>query len=195
VAGLALSGLLLPVAAVAVEVPPVSGETVTVAVGESRKTLRLLNGEEVEQTAVRVSKNKLEMTRGDCVWSRQIDDIYGPNLTWKNCSAGAWGSGRIEEVIKRGQLWPLAVGNKVKYEYEAVNSKGKRNRRAFRACEVTGTEMVTAGGKDYATYRVECTEHNGKRVYNYAPEVSTTVRMDRMHKKRGQTLVEYIRDL
>jgi hypothetical protein len=191
-----VAGLLLPVVTWAVDVPPVTGESVSVGVGESRKTLRLRNGKESPQTGVRVGKNKLEVTREDgCVWTRKVDDIYGPNLTWQNCSPGPWGSGRIEEVFKRGQLWPLAVGNKVRYEYDAINSKGKRNRKAFRECEVTGTEMIKAGGKEYPTYRVDCTAHWGTLLLNYAPEAQTTVYMERNHKKRGKTVMEYLKDL
>jgi len=70
-----------------------------------------------------------------------------------------------------------------------VFPKGKKNRKAFRKCEVTGAETVKAGDKHYPTYRVECSEHNGKRVYNYAPEVRTSVRMVRNHKKNGTTTV------
>jgi hypothetical protein len=196
VAGVAVAGLVLPSAAVAVDVPAVSGESVPFGVGESRKTLRLRDGKEVPQVGLRVSENKLEVTQDDgCKWTRPVDDIYGPSLTWENCSPGKWGSGWIEDVFKRGQLWPLAVGNKVKYEYRAVSSAGNKNNRAFRECEVTGTEMVKAGGKDYATYRVECTEHSGTRVFNYAPEVRTTVYMDRNHKKRGRATMEYLKDL
>jgi hypothetical protein len=96
---------------------------------------------------------------------------------------------------KNGQLWPLAVGNKVEYKFHAVNSKGKKNKKAFRKCEVTGTEMVKAGGNDYATYRVECEENSGTRVFNYSPEARATVMMQRNHKKRGPSGWEYVKDL
>jgi hypothetical protein len=193
---MALAALIAPTQAIAVDVPPLSGESVPFGVGESRKSLRLRDGKEVSQVGVRVSANKLEVARADgCKWSRPVDDIYGPNLTWENCSSGKWGTGRIENVSKDGQLWPLAVGNKAKYKYHAVNSAGKKNKKAFRECKVTGTEMIKAGGKDYATYRVECTEHTGTRTFNYSPEVSTTVYAEREHKKRGRTTMEYLKDL
>jgi len=196
VAGVIVASLASPGSAFAVDVPAVSGESVPFGIGESRKTLRLRNGKEVSQVGVRVSENKLEVTREDgCKWSRPVDDIYGPSLTWENCSPGKWATGWIEDVSKSGQLWPLAVGNKVKYKYRALSSAGKKNNKAFRECEVTGTEMVKAGGKDYATYRVECKEHSGTRVFNYAPEVSTSVSAERNHKKRGRTTMEYLKDL
>ena len=129
--GMALAVLMVPTQAIAVDVPPLSGESVPFGVGESRKSLRLRDGKEVSQVGVRVSDNKLEVTREDgCKWSRPVDDIYGPNLTWENCSPGKWGTGRIENVSKNGQLWPLAVGNKSKYKYHAVNSAGKKNKKA-----------------------------------------------------------------
>ena len=178
VAGIALASMALPGSAFAVDVPAISGESVPFGVGESRKTLRLRNGKEVSQVGVRVSENKLEVTREDgCKASRPVDDIYGSN------------------VSKSGQLWPLAVGNKVKYRYRAVSSTGKKNNRAFRECEVSGTEMVKAGGKDYATYRVECNDQTGTRVFNYSPEIRTTVAAERNDKKRGRTTMEYLKDL
>lgn len=196
VAGACLAALLVPLAATAVEVAPVSGESTPLKVGEVRQTLRLRNGREVPQTGRRLDHNTLEIAREDgCTWARTVDDIYGPSLYWKNCSKGAWGGGRIHDVRKSGQLWPLKVGNKVEYHYIAENSKGKKNRKAFRKCEVTGTEMVHSGGKDYASYRVECGEHTGSRVYHYAPVARTTVSMVRKHRKKGVTKVEYLRDM
>jgi len=196
IASACFGALLLPISANAVEVAPVSGESTPLKVGETRTSVRLRDGKPVEQTGKRIDRDTLEIVRGDgCTWSRAVEDIYGPNLSWNNCSKGAWGTGKAYDFKKSGQLWPLAVGNKVEYRFVTENSKGKKNRKAFRKCEVAGTEMVSAGGKDYPTYRVECTEHSGSRVYHYSPEARTTVSMVRKHKKRGTMKMEYQRDL
>jgi len=196
IAAAVAAGLSLPAAALATEVPAVSGESTPLSVGETRRSLRLRNGDQVPQTGKRLDQNTLEVVREDgCTWARAVDDIYGPNLYWRDCSKGAWGTGKAYDFEKSGQLWPLAVGNKVEYRFVTENSKGKKNRKAFRKCEVTGTETVKAGDREYPTYRVECSEHNGKRVFNYSPEARTTVRMVRNHKKNGTTTVEYLRDL
>lgn len=105
VAGIVVVGFVLPVAAGAVDVPPVTDESVFLGVCESRETLRLRNGEEVPQAGLRVSDNKQEVTREDgCKVSRPVEDMYGPNLTWENCSSDRWGTGWIEDVSKSGQL-------------------------------------------------------------------------------------------
>lgn len=191
-----LGGLLSSAAVLALDVPAVSGEPTSLKVGETRKTLRLRDGKKVAQTGHRIDQDVVEVRRDDgCSWTNSTADIYGPSLSWNNCSKGKWGSGEIADVHKSGQLWPLAVGNKVSYEYTAIRSDGHRNLSAYRKCEVTGTEMVKAGGKGYPTYRVECEEHSGSRVYNYSPDVQTTVLMKR-HKSRGRKqTMEYLKDL
>lgn len=185
--------LCTPMGAVAVDVPAVSGEPTPLQVGESRTSLRLEDGKEVKRTSTRIDERTVEVVREDgCSWTWSTQDSYGPNLSWKNCSPGPWGTGKAYDFEKTGQLWPLAVGNKVEYRFVTENSEGKKNRKAFRKCEVTGTEVVKAGGTDYPTYRVECTEHNGNRVFNYAPEAQTTVRSVRNHNKNGTSTMEYL---
>lgn len=197
VASACLCGALSSSPVFAIDVAEVSGEPTSLqAVGDSRKTLRLRDGKEVAQTGTRIDKDTIEVMREDgCSWRRSTADIYGPSLAWNNCSKGKWGSGEATEIKKSGRLWPLKVGNKVSYEYTAVNSMGHRNLSAFRKCEVTGTEMVKAGGKDYPTYRVVCSEHSGSRVYNYAPEVQTTVFMERKRNRGRKSTMEYLKDI
>ncbi len=180
----------------AVDVPEVSGPAVSVAPGEVRKTRRLRDGVEVSQSARLIDDNTLEATRDDgCAWTRSIEDRYGPSLTWTNCSKSPWGTGKAIDIKKDGQLWPFKVGNKVKYKYKAVNSKGKTNRNAFRNCEVEDTALVTAGGKEYPSYKVKCYDHTGDRTMYYAPAAETTVYMERNRKRGPKQTMEYLGEM
>ena len=180
----------------AVEVPEVSGPPINVQPGEERKSKRLRNGKEVVQVGRLIDGNTLEVSRDDgCTWTIPIDDRYAPSLTWKNCSKSAWGTGKAVEIKKEGQLWPFKVGNKVRYKYKAVNSKGKTNKNAFRNCQVTDKVVVTAGGKEYPSYKVQCKEHSGTRTYYYAPSAETTVYYERIRKKGGKDTMEFIEQI
>jgi hypothetical protein len=70
--------LVLPVAAVAVDLPAVSGESVPFGVGESRKTLRMRDGKEVPQVGLRVSENKLDRPIRSAILKSVIDRGYSP---------------------------------------------------------------------------------------------------------------------
>ena len=178
----------------AVDVPEVSGPPVTIQSGEERKSKRFRNGEEITQTARLIDDGKtLEVSRDDgCTWTRATDDLYGPSLTWDNCSKSAWGTGKATDIKKSGQLWPLKVGNKVKYRFKNTNSKGKTNPNAFKNCKVEDKVMATAGGKDYPSYKVHCYEHNGTRTYYYAPSVGSTVVYERVRNKGRRDKAEFL---
>lgn len=181
----------------AVDVPEVSGPPIyPFKPGEQRQSRRLRDGKETIQTTRLIDENTGESRRGDgCSWTFSREDAYGPSLTWTDCSDGAWGTGSSVDIEREGQLWPFAVGKKVRYRYTAVNSKGRRNERAFRNCEVSGTEIVQAGGKDYATYRIDCEDHTGTRRFHYAPSARMTVYAERLHKKRGKSTMEFLEEL
>jgi hypothetical protein len=184
----------IPLIAQAVDVPEVSGPPVTVQPGEVRKSLRLRDGREVPQSGRLIDDATLEVTREDgCSWTVATDDIYGPSLSWNNCNPGPWGTGKAENVRREGQLWPLKVGNKVKYRFHNVNSKGKVNRNAFRNCEVEDKVMVTAAGVEYPSYKVHCHDHAGTRTFYYSPEVGGTVYAEQHHKKNGKRNMEFVK--
>jgi hypothetical protein len=191
---LALSGLMPTVIngeeAVAIDTPPYTLEQ-----GETRIYKRLgQDGHEVMATVTLKDKATLEISRSNgCTTTLSVaDDRYPPHSTWKDCGRGDWSSGYISHVKRTGHLWPFKVGNKVSYHYRAHNNRGGNNERAFRKCEVSARETIMAGGKDYATFKIHCKEHNGTRTYWYAPELEGTVKFERMHKKRGASGYELV---
>lgn len=177
-----------------VEVPevPASAFARLDSAPETRSRI-LRDSEEVIRTTRRIDDKTVERSdTSGCSFTFSTEDVYGPNLTWTNCSPGPWGTGRAEDISKKGQLWPLKVGNVVHYKFTTINSEGKKNTFAFRSCEVTGTAMASAAGKEYPSYKTECKEHNGTRTFYYSPSVATTVRAERNHKKNGLSVVEFV---
>jgi hypothetical protein len=92
----------LPGAAMAVDVAAVTGESVPIAVGETRKVQIIRNGEEMWRMALRLSENQLDVTRSDgCKISRTIDDIYGPNSELGELRQGAMGYRKNREYEEK----------------------------------------------------------------------------------------------
>lgn len=193
---LALSVVSLAYGTPNIDVPAVSGSAYTIKSGEVRKAKHLRNGEEDIQTSRLIGPDTMERTFGNgCTVTFITEDVYSPNLTWSNCSPGPWGTGKAVDIRKKGNLWPLKVGNVVHYKFTVINSEGKSNIFGFRSCEVTDTVMAEAASKQYPTYKIHCTEHVGTRTFYYAPAVEATARMEENHQRTGQTLVEFVERL
>jgi hypothetical protein len=179
-----------------VDVPEVSGPPITIQLGEERKSRRLLNGQEIIQTTRLIDANTIEWSSSDgCTTTASTKDIYAPNLTWDNCGPAPWGTGKAVDMKIKGGLWPLKVGNVVHYQFKVVNSAGGSNPRAFRSCEVTEKLMTEAAGKQYPVFKTQCSEHNGKRTYYYAPSVEQTVRWEHNHDRNGLRVMEFVERL
>jgi hypothetical protein len=194
-----LFGASIPLSVVAaVDVPALrEGPASTLNMGEQRKSKRLVNGEEIIQTGQLIDENTIERTRTNgCVTTTSIKDFYAPNLTWNNCGQGSWSTGKIEDMKIKGQLWPFKVGNVVHYQFKSINSAGQSNHRAFRSCEVTDTVMADAVGKSYPSYRIDCSEHNNRKlVFYYAPGVDETVREEDQRPKTEMRVSEFVERL
>jgi hypothetical protein len=141
-----------------VDVPPLrDGPPFPIKIGEERKSKRMMNGTEFTRTGRLINENTFEGTDSTgCVNTVSTKDIYAPNLTWKDCGQGPWSTGRAEDMRAKGALWPFKIGNEVHYQWKSINSSGQTNNRAFRSCEVTDTVMAEAAGKQYPSYRINC---------------------------------------
>ena len=177
--------------------PAVSAEFPWGGPGNVRKTKRIRNGTTIERVStVNTDGSSRTIERSDgCSTVARTDDIYGPAFSWNNCRSGPWGTGSAKVKSKEGQLWPLKIGNKVKYKFEPTNSAGKTNPNAYRNCEVTGTANVMAGGKAYDAYKTVCNESSGKRTLYFAPSVNTTVLGIREHNKGWTRRSEYLSEM
>lgn len=179
-----------------VDVPDVSGPPFTIQLGDERKAKRLVNGQELVQTSRLIDENTIERSFGDgCTVTAPTKDIYAPNLTWDNCGPAPWGTGKAVDMKIKGGLWPLKVGNVVHYQFKVLNSAGGSNPRAFRSCEVTEKLMVEAAGKQYPAYKTQCSEHNGKRTFYYAPSIEETVRWEHNHNRNGLRVSDFVERL
>lgn len=179
-----------------IEVPEVSGPPFTIQTGEERKARRLDNGQELVQTSRLIDENTIERSSSDgCTTTASTKDIYAPNLTWNECGPAPWGTGKAVDMKIKGGLWPLKVGNVAHYQFKVVNSAGGSNPRAFRSCEVTEKVMVEAAGKQYPAYKTQCSEHNGKRTFYYAPSIEETVRWEHDHNRNGLRVSEFVERL
>jgi len=109
-----------------------------------------------------------------CKWSNTGDHI-SPALSWSECSdSPEWNSGQHANQKKTGEIWPLAVGNKVTYSYEQVNAQGQNKGKTSRKCEVLDQVNITTALGTMDTYKVSCFRRKGDwsktRVYYFSPE-------------------------
>lgn len=179
------------------QVPAVSGAhpLATFSIGETRKSKWLENGVVEEQTTKKIDANVLERSMSSgCLLTLSADNFLSPPLSRTNCAPGPWGTTTHTNFKKVGELWPLKVGNKVRYDYTSTNTEGKSNSGAYRDCEVVDTVSVKAAGKDYATYKTVCKEHSGTVTFYYAPSEKeiVSVRIERSPNRGDASTREFV---
>ena len=104
-----------------------------------------------------------------CSWT--VVKGYGPSLEWNECS-GSSGTHTIKK--RKGGLFPLEVGNKVRWSYSGKDNRGNRW-KGSRKCSVKGTANVTVPAGNFDTFHIVCTTNSSRREWHYAPELGVSV--------------------
>lgn len=144
--------------------------------------LNKLTGQERSYTALSHSDNGRingESSNG-CQW-QSIGDRISPSSRWKNCSSKPqWASGENRGMTKRGEIWPLEIGNTVSYEYELIDANGKSHGSRQRNCEVDGQVSVDVAAGTLDTFRISCKTQEGDKLrtdlYYFSPELAQPVK-------------------
>ena len=129
------------------------------------------------------------LSNDGCRWTSVIG--YGPTLEWSGCG----GSDGTQTIKKReGNLWPLQVGNKVRWKFKGKNNRGN-SWSGTRKCNVKGTANVTVPAGNFDTYHIICTEdwsrrewqlaQVSRREWHYSPELGVSVTF--LRKPRGNS--------
>ena len=121
-----------------------------------------------------------------CIWTSVID--YGPALEWRNCD-GNTGTHTIKK--RKGGLFPLEVGNKVRWSFRGKNDKGNKWRNS-RKCHVKETANVTVPAGNFDTFLIVCTESWARFEWHYAPELGISVTSRRKPKGTSQSKPRYL---
>ena len=136
-------------------------------------------GEEWSRTVVAVDEATVTMERDDgCTYTLPIE-LFGKYLKWWNC--GDWVTGTQTLKLVKGDIWPLATGNKWRYKYSGKNEKGKRWKGKM-SCRVKEQVRVSVPAGEFDTYHVVCKDGNRKYESYVAPELKSNVMSKSSHR-------------
>ncbi len=138
-------------------------------------------GKKYSETIAGVDKTTANYkTSYGCTATRAHHEFLAQYLEWKNCGRRR-SNGRGSITNLEGRIWPLALGNKWKYDYEGSTESG-RSWSGRTSCEVKGQVRVSVPAGSFDTYRVVCETTNVRREYYISPVIKITVLMQWEHK-------------
>ncbi|MYA97604.1 MAG: hypothetical protein F4X91_14495 [Nitrospinae bacterium] len=160
----------------------------------STRTWKHSNGKKYTETIVGADETTAKyQTSSGCTSTRPHHEFLSQYFEWKNCgSRRSNGRGTITNL--EGKIWPLMVGNKLKYDYEGSLDSGRswsdRNK-----CEVKGQVRVNVPAGSFDTYHIVCESEYIRREYHISPDIKMNVLYKWEHKyklrDRFRELVSY----
>lgn len=123
--------------------------------------------------------------------NRQSHDFLLPPVSWQTRTRRS----RAKITANTGTLWPLKIGNKVRFDVSRVISgnDGSPIRELSQSwqCVVEGTERLTVAAGSFDTYKIPCFRYTANtsnwrqtRTYYYAPEIGHYVVREDIHINR-----------
>jgi len=164
------------------ELPP--AEAPVFRVGH-KEVWRYKDGREVTYEVVSVDGESVSWQGGEgCDWTKV--GIFGPWLEWSRGCGGSAGTHTIKS--RKGNVYPLQVGNTVRWKLRGKNKRGHTWSRTHK-CSVKGTANVTVPAGNFDTYRVVCTNDRTRDVWYFSPELGTSVKYRGKQTKWDSDLV------
>jgi len=150
-----------------------------------------LNGQErfYERVDVQSDGTHMGNTSDGCSWEG-ADDLFSPAITWNNCgSSDEWKNGENANLTKKGEIWPLVVGNQVSFSYDQINALGKNTGKKTRKCEVLSQVKIDVAAGNLDTYKVRCVRRKGDwsqtQIWYFSPEMNSDVKYVRSSSSEG----------
>lgn len=114
-----------------------------------------------------------------------------PSILWENCTNGGGGNA---DVTVEGELFPLALGNKVVYTVKGTSTSGSWTGEwsQRRVCKVDDQVRIQTLAGEYDTWKIVCKDSKNKRTHYYSPELGQVVAMKRKNssnQSRNYTVV------
>jgi len=145
--------------------------------------------------------------------SETVTEVRGDQVTWRLPTGATWttvsgtmfntaewsdtaayGSGRQAFTGNYGSLFPLRVGNVVRYTARGESSRESGGWTVHWTCTVPSEERITVAAGTFDTYRVMCYRAGQLRTYFYAPSIDLYVLRITTGKDPGRKeLVSYRR--
>lgn len=105
---------------------------------------------------------------------------------WTNCNDGSG----TQEVVLKGEIWPLKVGKKWQWKYKGKNDQGE-TWSGVRKCKVKKQVRIKTMFGEYDTYKLVCTDSWATRTWWMSPEGHGPVRWQKRTKDGALTVQEY----
>lgn len=139
------------------------------------------DGTQFSRTVTKVSADSLikEDSRG-CAFTSGLG--FEPSTSWTNCTPFTDGA---QSYTTEGEIFPLAVGNTVRYQVDGSNANGDKWQNDV-LCKVEGTARVTVPAGSFDTYHVRCEHQFTRRDYYVSPELGETMLFRRLRKSRNE---------
>jgi hypothetical protein len=134
-----------------------------------------------------------------------VTEVRGDRVTWRLPTGATWttvsatmfntaewhgtaayGSGQQVFTDSHGSLFPLRVGNVVRYTAKGESSREPGGWRVHWTCTVPSEERITVAAGTFDTYRVMCYRAGQLRTYYYAPSIDLYVLRITMGKDPGR---------
>lgn len=104
-----------------------------------------------------------------CLWTRQTD-WFSPSDSWAFCGdSRAWRTAQAT-VVRRGSLWPLALGATAEYVRDARSAKtGETSRRTTVCRVIDAVDVRRSSGAIEPAYKVRCDDNRRVRTTWWSP--------------------------
>ena len=150
-----------------------------------KEVWRYKDGRESTSEVVSVDgENVSWQTSEGCDWTKA--GIFGPWLKWSKGCGGSAGTHTIKS--QKGNIFPLQVGNTVRWKLRGKNNRGHTWSRT-RRCSVKATANVTVPAGNFDTYEVVCTTQRTREVWYFSPELGTGAKYRSKNSKWNSELV------
>jgi len=116
-----------------------------------------------------------------------IVDYFGPEKEGVDCDG--WSDTR-NVICKTGDIWPLKVGNEVKFWYDLSCSPLASPPRQRRACKVEKQARIQTVSGEHDTFKVVCTDENDTHTWWMSAKLKDVVRYKQVHFRRGISVTE-----
>ena len=119
-------------------------------------------------------------TSDGCSWEDSGDPV-SPAASWSDCGNNPdWSKGENRKLTKKGEIWPLEVGNAATYEFVQVNAHGESQGKTARKCKVLSQVNIDVAVGNVDAYKVRCIRKQGDwsrtTFWYFSPEYSAAVK-------------------
>lgn len=149
------------------------------------------NGEEryYDRQSITADGSSSGLSSDGCSWTGD-DDMFSPAISWEGCGSNPeWSKGENRNITKKGDLWPLKVGNTSSYRFSQFNANGKDTGKKTRKCKVVSEVNIDVTSGNFDAYKVSCRRQSGDwwstRVWYISPELNAEIKFVRRSSNRG----------